>query len=81
MNFYRSILVVPIHSATNVHTALVHQKELVGFLTVDTMSVNRLNSTYHLFMLAALANQMFNFMAVVRGKYVGSTSSATLGDQ
>jgi len=81
MNFYRSILVVPIHSATNVHTALVYRKELVGFLSVDTMSVHRLNNGYHLYMLAALANQMFSFMSVVRGKHTdaatASISSAT----
>jgi hypothetical protein len=33
------------------------------------MSVNRLKNGYHLFMLAALANQMYNFMSLMRGKY------------
>lgn len=66
---YRSAIVVPIRGINKGKELTPNEFDLVGFLCVDTMSVNRLNDGYHLFMLSALANQMYNFMSLMRGKY------------
>lgn len=66
---YRSTLVVPIRGVNKGKESTPDEFDLVGFLCVDTLSVNRLNNGYHLFMLSALANQMYNFMSLMRGKY------------
>lgn len=66
---YRSTIVVPIRGVNKGKESTAGEFDLIGFLCVDTMSINRLNNGYHLFMLAALANQMYNFMSLMRGKY------------
>lgn len=71
--YYRSTIVVPIRSRTSNEK----KGESIGFLCVDTMSRNRLNNDHHVIMLAALSDQMYNFMALMRGKY----QAAVKGDQ
>lgn len=66
---YRSTLVVPICGENKGKEGTPDQFDRVGFLCVDTLSTNRLNNRYHLYMLSALANQMYNFMSLMRGKY------------
>ncbi len=70
--YYRSALVVPILESTFRKSNVAIDGGLIGFLCVDTQSVNRLNSGYHLYMLSALASQMYTFMSFMRGKYAVS---------
>lgn len=67
--YYRSTLVVPIRGRNSQTENSAPAFDLVGFLCVDTLSTYRLNNGYHLFMLSALASQMYNFMSLMRGKY------------
>ena len=69
LQYYKSILVVPIRGELSRPDSLEKVTDLVGFLAVDTMSTNRLNSTYHLYMLAALSHQIYNFISLMRGQY------------
>jgi len=66
---YRSTIVVPIRGVNKGKESTPSEFDLIGFLCVDTMSLNRLNEGYHLFMISALASQMYNFMSLMRGKY------------
>lgn len=66
---YRSTLVVPIMGLNKGEEATPNEFDLVGFLCVDTLSINRLNSSYHLYILSALASQIYNFMSLMRGEY------------
>jgi hypothetical protein len=68
-HYYRSILVVPIRGDTPNGDTSKTDADLIGFLSVDTMSTNRLNDRYHLYMIAALAHQMYNFMSLMRGRF------------
>jgi len=67
--YYRSAIVVPIRGVNKGKEATPEEFDLIGFLCVDTLSVNRLNNGYHLYMLSALSSQMYNFMSMMRGKY------------
>jgi len=67
--YYRSALVVPIGDMVVTDNGEQMVDGLVGFLCVDSLSVNRLNNRYHLFMLSALSSQMYTFISFVRGKY------------
>lgn len=69
LRYYRSTLVVPICGENKGKEGTHEQFDRVGFLCVDTLSTHRLNNGYHLYMLSALANQMYNFMSLMRGKY------------
>lgn len=68
--YYKSAIVVPIRGANKGKEATSSEFDLVGFLCIDTLSVNHLNSGYHLYMLSALASQMYNFISLMRGKYI-----------
>src|SRR5438445_632355 len=67
--FYRSAIVVPIryvhYDAVGTPTAF---NEL-GFLAIDTIATYKLNDHFHIEYLAAFADQMYNFMSLMRGKY------------
>ena len=70
-DFYQNVIIVPIRS---VDILKLGNKEKdasndIGFLCVDTQSINRLNNTWHLELLAAFADQMYNFMSLMRGEY------------
>lgn len=67
--FYRSVIVVPIRSITPAERGVPDQYDDVGFLCVDTMSRNRLNGSYHVEILSAFADQMYNFLSLMRRKY------------
>ncbi len=64
--YYQSAIVVPIRC---LGVEGKSEREDIGFLCVDTKSRNRLNNTHHVVMMAALADQMYNFMSLMRGKY------------
>ena len=84
LRHYRSVLVVPIREPQRISGTgadpvnkpqhgdadqLESDPYLIGFLCVDTLSINRLNDTFHLVMLSALASQMYTFMCFMRGNY------------
>jgi hypothetical protein len=69
VRYYKSVLVLPIRGPKSNATQTGGEQDLIGFLCLDTMSVNRLNSGFHLYILAALANQLYNFMSLMRGRY------------
>lgn len=67
--FYRSAIVVPFRGHNKGREGTDQEYDLVGYLCVDTKSVNWLNDGYHLQIMMSLANQMYNFMSLMRGKY------------
>lgn len=67
--FYRSTIVVPIRGKNKGKEGTHDEYDMVGYLCVDTKSLNRLKNDYHLQMLSSLAGQMYNFMSLMRGKY------------
>lgn len=68
-NFYRSTIVVPIRRLNPHKLGLPDASDDIGFLSVDTMSRNRLNDEHHVELLAAFADQMYNFFCLMQGKY------------
>ncbi len=66
LNWYKSTIVVPIRCPLKRGE---REPQNYGFLTVDTMTRHRLNNGHHVVMLSSLAEQMFNFMALMRGDY------------
>ncbi|ANB17276.1 hypothetical protein [Dokdonella koreensis] len=64
LNCYQSALVVPIRNGPDSQSS-----DVLGFLAVDTKSRNRLNNGHHLAMLAALADQMYSFISLMRGQH------------
>ena len=68
--YYKSLIVVPVN-CTGVPGK--PKRNDIGLLCVDTKSRNRLNDSYHVEIMAALAYQMYNFMSLMRGKYTVST--------
>jgi hypothetical protein len=68
--YYRSVLVVPIWDVVLPGEQKQLTEDLIGFLCVDTLSVNRINNRHHLYMLSALSIQMYTFMSFVRGRYL-----------
>ena len=78
-DLYRSILVVPVQHAIR----SLKKSDVLGFLSVETMSTYRINNGYHVHFLAAFADQMYNFICIMRRRYVllpGPGSKATLGE-
>ena len=67
--FYRSEIVCPIRYVKASSDGRPATRDDIGFLIVDTMSTNRLNEGSHVELLGACADQMYNFMSLVRGKY------------
>ena len=73
LKFYKSAIVVPIRYVfKNNHTSI----DDIGFLTVDTLETYRLNDNSHVQLLAAFADQCYNYLSLVHGKYQlkGSTT-------
>lgn len=60
---YKSCIVVPIRYNKQTDT---NQCREIGFLCVDTKARHRLNGTYHVELLAAFADQMYNFLNLSR---------------
>jgi hypothetical protein len=63
--YYRSTIIVPIRSQPTEQ----HKSNNRGFLCVDTLSTNCLNRGFHVELLAAFADQMYNFFSLMRGTY------------
>src|SRR6266705_2319254 len=63
--YYKSAIVVPIRSQTSQQNGSNNR----GFLCVDTLSTNSLNEGYHIELLAAFGDQMYNFLSLMRGTY------------
>ena len=80
--FYRSTIVVPIRWVRDRERSVIDE---LGYLCVDTMATNRLNNTDHIQLLAGLADQMYNFINIMRKKYSAlvakSTHGQSLGEQ
>jgi hypothetical protein len=68
-DFYKNTIVVPIRSVDFTKLGTKDASSEIGFLSVDTLSTNRLNNTWHLELLAAFADQMYNFMCLMRCEY------------
>ncbi len=69
-SFYRSAIVVPIRYVDPKKVGTPGASDHIGLLAVDTHSENRLKRDGHVEFLAAFADQMYNFMSLMRGKYV-----------
>jgi hypothetical protein len=65
--YYKCAIVVPIRSLDR--SAGGEKYNTRGFLCVDTLSKNILNDGHHVELLAAFADQMYNFFSLTRGKY------------
>lgn len=68
--YYNSAIVVPVNCFG---TPEKPERNDIGLLCVDTKSRNRLNDSYHVEIMAALAHQMYNFICLMRGMYTVST--------
>jgi hypothetical protein len=68
-DFYQNTIVVPIRFVDLAKLGNKDASSDIGFLCVDTLSPNRLNNTWHVELLAAFADQMYNFMSLMRGEY------------
>ncbi len=74
---YRSAIVVPIrHAPENIANDAV--EDVIGFLCLDTRSTNRLNNTYHVHLLTSFADQMFNFLSLMRRRYATTDKSSRI---
>lgn len=66
-DLYKSTIVVPIGRIIDLND---EKNDYIGFLCVDTTSKKRLNNTYHLDYMAAFADQMYNYLSIMRKKYL-----------
>jgi hypothetical protein len=67
--FYKSTIVVPIRYVDYRSVGSNHALNELGFLTIDTMVTYKLNDNFHVQYLAGFADQMYNFMSLMREKY------------
>lgn len=68
--YYKSLLCVPIRFRVETDAGGKTEEDLLGFLQVDTKSRNRLNDREHLYLLAAYADQLYNFLSLVRRNFI-----------
>jgi hypothetical protein len=61
---YQAILTVPIRYIQN------GDENKIGYLQVDQKSTNHINNNDHLFILAACADQLYNFFSIVRKDFL-----------
>jgi len=73
-DFYQSSIVVPIRCVNPDKIGSKDCSDDIGFLCVDTLSAYRLNDTWHIDLLAAFADQMYNFISLMRGRYALPTA-------
>jgi hypothetical protein len=66
---YVSALVVPIRYVDVGKIGQPDCSDDLGFLCIDTLTPNRLKNEWHLALLSAFADQLYNFMSLMRGKY------------
>jgi hypothetical protein len=69
LSYYRSAIIVPIRGVNSGKEGTQNEFDMVGFLCVDTLSRNRLNDGFHVYMLSAISCEIYNFMNLMRGKY------------
>ena len=67
--FYKSAIVVPIRYVDQTKLGTPSASDDYGFLSVDTLSVNCLNNDFHIDLMASFADQMYNFISLMRGRY------------
>jgi hypothetical protein len=73
---YQSVIVVPICCAiTDQDTEDVSSMRVIGFLSVDSHSANRFTRVPAIHLLSAFADQMFNFISLMRREYVTESST------
>lgn len=70
LEYYKSLLCVPIRFRVETDAGGKIEEDLLGFLQVDTKSRNRLNDKEHLYLLAAYADQLYNFLSLVRRNFI-----------
>jgi hypothetical protein len=63
-DFYKSLLIVPIRMCRE------PEPDLLGFLYVDTPARNCLSRSQHLHLLCALADQMYNYISLMRVEFM-----------
>jgi hypothetical protein len=63
------VVLVPIRYVNPLLIGQPGASDHIGFLSVDTLSTHVLNGSYHVELLASFADQMYNFMCLMRGKY------------
>lgn len=68
--YYKSILCVPIRFCLRTSEDGKVVEDLIGYLQVDTASRNRLNNVEHLYLLSAYADQLYNFLSLVRRNFL-----------
>lgn len=66
---YKSTIVVPIRYLIPNRKGQKDGTDDIGFLCVDTLSRNRLNDVSHVEMLASFADQMYNYISIMRKSY------------
>ena len=69
IEYYRSVLVVPIRGTNYGKEGTREEFDNIGFLCIDTQSTHRLNDNNHLYMITSFSCQMYNFMFIMRGRY------------
>ena len=67
--YYKSMIIIPIRCVKYKKIGTPKASDDIGLLCLDTKSRNRLNNTYHVDLLAAFADQMYNFLNLMRGNY------------
>jgi hypothetical protein len=70
LEFYKSVLCVPIRFCFQTRENEPTIEDLVGYLQVDTASRYRLNNAEHLYLLSAYADQLYNFLSLVRRNFI-----------
>jgi len=68
--YYKSMIVIPIRSVISGKGKNTDEIDDVGFLSLDTLSRNRLNKSYHVELVAAFADEIYNFISLMRGRYI-----------
>jgi hypothetical protein len=66
---YKSTIVVPIRYVIPSRKGQKDGTDDIGFLCVDTLSRHRLNDGSHVEMLASFADQMYNYISIMRRSY------------
>lgn len=72
--YYLSTIVVPIQCKKNDND----DRELIGFLTVDSLHTGVFNTEAHLYVMAAVADQLFNYFRIT-DEIQASNQAATSG--
>jgi len=69
IKFYKSVIVVPVRFVVSVKGSEHPVTDDVGFISVDTKETYRLNEDSHVQLLASFADQVYNYLSILRGKY------------